>query len=143
MSNPIYTSPDDAEAAFSAALARADIDGMMSVWSEDEEVVCVHPGSIRLVGLVAIRESWRQLFASGSRINVSISHPVRWVSVMTAVHTLQQHVHVEGDDRLHPPIIATNVFTRGALGWRMVMHHASLAPDMDSLHSNDTPHVVH
>jgi ketosteroid isomerase-like protein len=143
MTNPIFTSAEDAEAAFYAALAHADIDGMMAVWSEDEEVVCVHPGSIRLVGLPAIRESWRQLFASGARISVSPTHPIRWLNVMTAVHTLHQHVHVEGDDRLHPPIIATNVFTRGALGWKMVMHHASPAPDMDNLHGNDTPHVVH
>jgi ketosteroid isomerase-like protein len=143
MTNPIFTSAEDAETAFYAALAHADIDGMMAVWSEDEEVVCVHPGSIRLVGLPAIRESWRQLFASGARISVSPTHPIRWLNVMTAVHTLHQHVHVEGDDRLHPPIIATNVFTRGALGWKMVMHHASPAPDMDNLHGNDTPHVVH
>ena len=143
MTNPIFTSAEDAEAAFYAALAHADIDGMMAVWSEDEEVVCVHPGSIRLIGLPAIRESWRQLFASGARINVSIIHPIRWLNVMTAVHTVHQHVHVEGDDRLHPPIIATNVFTRGALGWRMVMHHASPAPDMDNLHGHDSPHVVH
>jgi len=25
----------------------------------------------------------------------------------------------------------------------MVMHHASPAPDMDNLHSNDSPHVIH
>ena len=143
MSNPIFTTPDEAEAAFYAALAHADIDRMMAVWSEDDEVVCVHPGSIRLIGLVAIRESWRQLFASGARITVSATHPVRWSNLMTAVHTVHQHVHVEGDDRLHPPIIATNVFARGALGWKMLMHHASPAPDMDNLHSNDCPHVIH
>jgi len=143
MTNPIFTSAEDAETAFYAALAHADIDSMMAVWSEDEEVVCVHPGSIRLIGLPAIRESWRQLFASGARISVSPTHPIRWLNVMTAVHTLHQHVHVEGDDRMHPPIIATNVFTRGALGWKMVMHHASPAPDMDNLHGNDSPHVVH
>lgn len=143
MSNPIFTTPDEVEAAFYAALAHADIDRMMAVWSEDDEVVCVHPGSIRLIGLVAIRESWRQLFASGARITVSATHPVRWSNLMTAVHTVHQHVHVEGDDRLHPPIIATNVFARGALGWKMVMHHASPAPDMDNLHGNDCPHVIH
>ena len=143
MSNPIFTTPDEVEAAFYAALAHADIDRMMAVWSEDDEVVCVHPGSIRLIGLVAIRESWRQLFASGARITVSATHPVRWSNLMTAVHTVHQHVHVEGDDRLHPPIIATNVFPRGALGWKVVMHHASPAPDMDNLHSNDSPHVIH
>ena len=68
MTSPIFTSPEEAETAFYAALSRADLDGMMAVWSEDEEVVCIHPGSIRLVGLAAIRESWRQLFAAGTRI---------------------------------------------------------------------------
>lgn len=143
MSDPIFTTADEAEAAFYAALAHADIDRMMAVWSEDDDVVCVHPGSIRLIGLPAIRESWRQLFASGARITVSTTHPVRWLNLITAVHTVQQHVHVEGDDRLHPPIIATNVYARGPLGWKMVMHHASPAPDMDNLHGNDSPHVIH
>ena len=38
-------SPEEAESAFYAALARADLDGMMAVWSEDEEVVCMHPAA--------------------------------------------------------------------------------------------------
>lgn len=143
MSPPPFTSPEEVEAAFYAALSRADLDGMMAVWSEEEEVVCIHPGSIRLVGLATIRESWRQLFSAGTRIVVHPTQPVQWLNVMTAVHTVHQRVHLEGDNRLHPPIIATNVFARGALGWKMVMHHASPAPDMDNLHSNDSPHVIH
>ncbi|MDD3354428.1 nuclear transport factor 2 family protein [Zoogloea sp.] len=143
MSTSDFATPDDAEAAFYAALARADVGGVMAIWSEEEEVVCVHPASIRLVGLYAIRESWRQVFASGARITVSTTHPVRWVSATTAVHSVHQHVHVEGDDRLHPLIIATNVFSRGARGWRLVMHHAAPAPDTDNLHYHDTPHIVH
>ena len=35
MSSSIFTSPEEAESAFYAALARADLDGMMAVWSED------------------------------------------------------------------------------------------------------------
>jgi ketosteroid isomerase-like protein len=128
MSSSIFTSPEEAESAFYAALARADLDGMMAVWSEDEEVVCVHPGSIRLIGLSAIRESWRQLFESGTRLIIRPSRPVQWLNVMTAVHTVHQHVHIDGDHRLHPPIIATNVFSRGAVGWKMVLHHASPRP---------------
>jgi ketosteroid isomerase-like protein len=143
MNSVLFTSPDDAEAAFYAALSHCDIHAMMAVWAEDEEVVCIHPGSIRLIGLAAIRESWRQLFESGSRIVIRATHLIRWHNMMTAVHTVHQHVHVEGDDRLHPPIIATNVFTRGAQGWRMVMHHASPSPNMENLHGHDGPHVIH
>jgi len=143
MSSILYTSPDDVEAAFYDAMGRADLNAMMTIWSEDEEFVCIHPGSIRLVGLGAIRESWRQLFASGMRLHVRPTHLIRWHNLMTAVHTVHQRVHVEGDDRLHPPIIATNVYTRGASGWRMVMHHTSSSPDVDNLQGHDGPHVVH
>ena len=134
---------DDAEAAFYDAMGRADLNAMMTIWSEDEEVVCIHPGSIRLVGLGAIRESWRQLFESGTRLIIRPSRSVQWLNVTTAVHTVHQHVHIDGDHRLHPPIIATNVFTRGAEGWRMVMHHASPAPDMDNIHGHEGPHIIH
>jgi hypothetical protein len=34
----IYSSPQDAEAAFYDALQRADLDAMMEVWSADEDV---------------------------------------------------------------------------------------------------------
>lgn len=143
MLQPQYTSPEEAEAAFYAAIANTDLAGMMAVWSEEEEIACIHPGSIRLAGLAAIRESWRQLFESGTRIVVQPTQPIKWANLVTAVHTVHQRVHVEGDHRLHPPIIATNVYTRGALGWRMVLHHASPAPDLDNLRSSDTPHIVH
>ena len=98
---------------------------------------------VSLIGLSAIRESWRQLFESGTRLIIRPSRPVQWLNVMTAVHTVHQHVHIDGDHRLHPPIIATNVFSRGAVGWKMVLHHASPAPDTDNLHGSDSPHIVH
>ena len=44
----IFPTPQDAESAFYEALERADLEQMMAVWSEDEEIVCVHPGGPRL-----------------------------------------------------------------------------------------------
>ena len=54
-----------------------------------------------------------------------------------------RQVPTDGAPRLHPPTIATNVFSRGAVGWKMVLHHASPAPDTDNLHGSDSPHIVH
>jgi hypothetical protein len=45
-----FVSPQDAEAAFYAALQRADLDAMMEVWSADEEGSCIHPGGARIAG---------------------------------------------------------------------------------------------
>ncbi|MCK0512181.1 YybH family protein [Aromatoleum buckelii] len=143
MSKPIYTSVAEAEAAFYDALARSDLDAMMTVWSEDDEVVCVHPDTPRLVGLAAVRESWRQLFAGGTRLQVRTSHHVVCQNMLLTIHNVIEHVAVEGEDRLPPPMIATNVYTRGALGWRLVMHHASPAPENPHAPTHGTSHVMH
>ena len=143
VSKPIYTSVAEAEAAFYDALARSDLDAMMTVWSEDDEVVCVHPDTPRLVGLAAVREAWRQLFAGGVRLQVRTSHHVVCQNMLLTIHNVIEHVTVEGEDRLPPPMIATNVYTRGALGWRLVMHHASPAPENPHAPAHGAPHVMH
>ncbi|MBW7861174.1 MAG: nuclear transport factor 2 family protein [Rhodocyclaceae bacterium] len=143
MKKPIYSSAADVEAAFYDALSRSDFDAMMSVWAEDEEVVCIHPDTPRQVGLPAVRESWRQLFTSGVRLVVQTSHSVVHASVLLTVHSVVEHIAVEGDDRLHPPINATNVYVRGPLGWRMVLHQASTSPEPIPPAGHSSSHVIH
>ena len=143
VSKPIFTSAAEAETAFYDALARADLDAMMAVWSEDEEVICIHPDAPRLTGLAAVRESWRQIFASGTRLQVQTSHRVVCANMLLTVHNVVEHVAIEGDDRLHPPMIATNGYARGASGWKMVVHHASPTPDVQQTAATDTPRIVH
>ena len=139
---PIYTSAADAEAAFYDALARADLDAMMSVWSEDDEVACIHPGGPRIVGLQAVRETWRQMLAGGARLQVDISEAVISGNPMVAIHSAFEHIRVAGATARSPLIAATNVYVRGALGWRMVMHHASPVPDAADF-GDLSPRVVH
>ena len=43
-------SPDEIEQQFYEALQRGDIDRLMAVWSDDEDITCVHPGGPRVVG---------------------------------------------------------------------------------------------
>lgn len=143
MSKPIFTSAAEAEAAFYDALARADLDAMMAVWSEDDEVVCVHPDAPRLTGLAAVRDSWRQIFASGMRLQVHTSHCVVCANMLLTVHNVIEHVAMKDDDQLHPPMVATNVYARGASGWKMVMHQASPTPDVQRTANGDAPRVVH
>jgi ketosteroid isomerase-like protein len=143
LKKPMFCSAAEAEAAFYEALARSDLDAMMTVWSEDEEVVCIHPDGPRLVGLAAVRESWRQLFAGGVRLIVGTSQRVVSASMLLTVHNVIEHISVEGQNRPHPPMVATNAYVRGALGWRMVMHHASPAPDIAELPAHGASHVVH
>ena len=125
---PIFPTPQDAEAAFYEALERADLEAMMSVWAEDEEIVCIHPGGPRLVGYASIREAWRRMFDGGARLQVRLSQPTIVQGPLATATTVMEHISVRDDESVRPPLVATNVYVRGALGWRMVLHHASPTP---------------
>ena len=85
---PIFPTPQDAEAAFYEALERADLEAMMSVWAEDEEIVCIHPGGPRLIGYASIREAWRRMFDGGARLQVRLSQPTMTLVFFYTVATL-------------------------------------------------------
>lgn len=123
-----FASPHDVEAAFYEALARGDLEAMMAVWAEDEEIVCIHPGSGRFAGYAEIREAWAQVFGNGKRLNVRYSLQASHQDPFTAVHSVVEDIALKAEPDQHAPVIATNVYVRGALGWRLLVHHASPAP---------------
>ena len=117
--------PDDVEHEFYEALQRGDIDKLMAVWSDDDEIVCVHPGGPRLVGAAAIRVAFESIFASGA-VNAQPEKVRRVLTHSSAVHSVLERVDVMSEDGLQSAwVIATNVYLKGAQGWRMVAHHAS------------------
>ena len=137
---PIFTSPQEVEAAFYEALERGDLDAMMTVWSEDEEVVCVHPGGTRLTGYALVREGWRHIFEGGRRLKVQLLALSTVHGPFAAVHSVIEQIAVVGEKHLAAPVVATNVYVRGALGWRMIVHHASPVPPGSV---GDAPQVLH
>lgn len=143
MSTQNFSSAIEAETAFYEALARSDLEAMMAVWSEDEEVVCIHPDGGRLVGLANVRESWRQLFAGGVRLAVRTTQLMTNTSMLLTMHSVLEHVSVEGEERLQPPLVATNVYMRGPYGWKMVLHHASATPEVLDIPNQANPRTVH
>ncbi|MFT4172950.1 MAG: nuclear transport factor 2 family protein [Rhodocyclaceae bacterium] len=142
MTRPIFATPDDAERAFYDALTRGDLDAMMAVWAEDEEVVCIHPGGARFTGLSAIREMWRQLFATDVKIKIRTTNPIRTHAMLMAVHCVLEHVSFD-DEQAGPPVISTNVYARGPQGWQLIVHHASPAPDGNGSLAQEAPRIVH
>jgi ketosteroid isomerase-like protein len=137
---PFYATPQDVEAAFYDALERADLDAMMGVWAEDEEIVCVHPTGPRLAGFTTVLESWRHIFAGGPKMKVHLASQLQMQSMMLTVHSVHELITLAGEDSSRPPVVATNVYVRGALGWRMLVHHASPSPPQVAL---DVPKILH
>ena len=143
-----YASAEDAEEAFYEAIGRGDIDALMSVWADDEEIVCIHPTGQRLTGQAAIRESWRAIFANNPHLTVHIKHSVHWKSMMLDVHSVIETLYVGDETTPHGPMLSTNVFQRGPNGWRMLSHHTSAsgeAPEANAeAHAQDnTPRTLH
>ena len=120
----IYTSPQDASAAFYQAFEAQDIDAMMACWADDEDIVCVHPGGSRMVGYDAVRSAWEQLFAGDTRLSFRLDEIVVMETVGLAMQSAIEHV-ATADGTARGAAVATNVFLRTPSGWRMVCHHAS------------------
>ena len=141
MTGKIFPTAQDAENAFYEALERCDLEGMMAVWAEDEEVVCVHPAGARISGQEQVRESWAKIFAGGPRARVRTEQQVAIGGMMLAVHSVFESFSIQGQAEAQPaPIVATNVYLRTAAGWRMIVHHASPAPaQSEPLQPRDAP----
>ena len=120
-------SSDDVESAFYEALQAGDLERLMACWAEDDDIVCVHPGGIRLLGHGAIRSSFAELLAAGG-MAIQPAEVARVLALASAVHSVHERVLVQLEGAVRETIVqATNVYHRSAQGWRIVAHHASVA----------------
>jgi ketosteroid isomerase-like protein len=121
----------EVESAFYDALNRGDVESLMKLWADDDEIVCIHPGGPRLHGHIAIQASWETILQKGGlQVRPSVLYEAH--NLMSAVHTV-----VEGSTGIDPSgptgkepahLVATNVYLKTPHGWRMVLHHVSVAP---------------
>ena len=134
---------DDVEAALYEALQRGDIDALMACWADEDEVFCVHPGGPRLVGTVAIRAAFEQMFGNGA-IHAQPARVRKIESLASAVHNVLERIEVlTAEGPRHAFVLATNVYHKTAEGWRMVAHHASPGSVREPDEANDPPQTLH
>lgn len=140
----MFATPEEAELAFYDALERADMGKLMQVWADDEELVCVHPGGLRVVGHHAVKEAWQEILSNGG-LHIRPSSPVVLRSMMSVTHSLIEEITVHGTESTEVALCyATNVYHKGPTGWRLVMHHASAAPgEASMLDLHDIPGLLH
>jgi len=118
-------SPDEVETALYEALSGADLALLMSLWADDDEVFCVHPGGPRVIGTEAIRASFEAIFANGA-IPVRPEQVRRLHTLTAAVHHLVEAVDISTPEGPRTAwVLATNVYLKTAQGWRLAAHHAS------------------
>ena len=121
--NKLFTTPVEAEKAFYTAFQQQDVELMMSVWSDDEDITCIHPGGTRLEGQTHIRESWEQIFSYENGIKFEINQKRVQTENNIAIHHVIESIYMDGE--LQSEIIATNVYRKSHDSWYMILHHAS------------------
>lgn len=133
MKKTLFATPQDAEAAFYEAFMKHDLDGMMAVWSDDDEVYCVHPRGPRITGVAQVRESWRQIFASAQNLRFQVRQQHLLQAMMVSIHSVYEEITLTGEGTARRCVVATNIYMRTERGWRMMAHHASPAPELEDV----------
>jgi len=125
-----FKTPEEAEIAFYEAIERADIQALGSVWSQDDNIVCIHPGANRIEGRAQVLESFSDMFASSPTIGFSISDALQTESDGLAIHLVREEIELDG--QLISVMVSTNIYHLEDGGWRMLLHHSSHEPDANA-----------
>jgi ketosteroid isomerase-like protein len=121
-----YASPQDAEDAFYDAIDERDAERLRGVWEDSPDIACLLPMQPLLHG-EQVHEAWTPLFRGDFHLDIEVGH-IRWLETGDlAIHYLEERVGVPGRPA-QPPVLATNIYRRGADGWRMILHQNSPAP---------------
>ncbi|MBI5256678.1 MAG: nuclear transport factor 2 family protein [Burkholderiales bacterium] len=139
----LMATPDEVETQFYEALREGNLERLMALWSDDDEIVCVHPGGPRMVGPGAVRAAFEAMFATG-RINAHPEQVHRVQLIDAAMHNLVERIEIATAEGLRTAfVVATNVYHRTTQGWRIVAHHASPGSAGEPVQITEAPSVLH
>jgi ketosteroid isomerase-like protein len=109
----------EANRGFYTAFSRGDFEAMSRLWAEEAPCVCLHPGMNVITGRRPILDTWRQILAQMSGVEMSCrSARVHWLGEVALVTCL------EANGKRPAHLAATNVFLLEGGRWRMVHHQA-------------------
>ncbi|MDO4636719.1 MAG: nuclear transport factor 2 family protein [Lautropia sp.] len=139
----LHQSANLAQDSYYQAMVDADLDALMSVWVNDDAVLCILPSGERLSGLEAIRETHEEVFSQGG-VHVTWHELQSFETATVSVHHVIEQFDFNPPDEAPQRFLAyaTNVFLRTSLGWQLMLHHASQAGDDIEL-STPAPAQLH
>ena len=115
-----------ANESFYSAFESLNVRQMESVWAKDADIQCGHPGWRILRGWKPVMESWQRIFENTPQIRFMLTDVAIEVRGEVAWVTLYENLNssLEGQN-VAAMILTTNIFRKGADGWRMIHHHGS------------------
>jgi len=139
-----FDTPQDAEDAFYDALESADAQAMTQVWEASTDIACLLPMTPLIQG-TEVLEMWRSMFSQGAAFDIQVRH-LSWIEGGDlAVHLIEERIAPPAQPgggrptQPIPPVYASNLFRRGADGWRLVVHQNSPVPPPPGMASGMAP----
>ncbi len=121
-----FATPQDVEDAFYDAIDDRDTARLRTVWEDSSDIACLLPMQPMLHG-TDVHEAFRPITDGEIQLEIQVRH-IRWLqSGDIAIHFLEELVGRPGNPP-QPPVLATNIYRRGPLGWRLLLHQNSPAP---------------
>jgi ketosteroid isomerase-like protein len=123
-----------ASKAFYAALNRmmhGDAGPMANIWSHSAAATTMHPLGGREVGWSQVQGPWRQVasMCSGGKVKLQ-GQLLQVVGNMAYEVGSERGSMTLGGSKLAIDHRVTNVYRRGAGGWKIVHHHTDVSPEM-------------
>jgi hypothetical protein len=138
-----------AHRAFYDAVETGDVDLMASLWVDDPETSCVHPGAVPLRGTAAVLRSWTVLMANVGYIQFFLTE--REVTtlplgdddpsavVITCTENILSGGEASGDEMFTGgKAVCTSILVRDEGGWKFWSRHASPVAGLGGPDSEDT-----
>lgn len=126
---PSLESAEQAEDAFYRAFQARDLQAMMAVWSDEDDIVCIHPQGPRLEGYEKIRDSWEQILENSPPMQFQLSKLRCIGSGSMSVRYVNENIYLPQGEQPQFTILATNIYRLTGKGWRIILHHASPTPE--------------
>ena len=129
--------------AFYDALETADIDLMASLWVDDPEISCVHPGGVPVRGVSAVLRSWTVLMANVGYMQFFLTDveqsafPRGAADPQTIVVTCTENI-LSGDGLAAVDFVgirtnSTSVLVRDGGTWKFWSRHVSPVADTEEI----------
>lgn len=134
--------------AFYDAVETGDVDLMASLWADDPQTSCVHPGAVPLRGTPAVLRSWTVLMANVGYIQFFLtdlevtSLPPGDDDPSVAVITCTENILSGGAETgeqsetfTGAKAVCTSILVRDGAGWKFWSRHASPVAELGNLNS--------
>jgi ketosteroid isomerase-like protein len=108
------------------AFENFDLDTMSQIWSNTDDVVCIHPGWDILIGWEKVREGWKKIFMEETLLKFTIRNPNAIILDDIGIVSCVEEIFISSRDTISQTFIATtNLFKATEQGIKLFYHHSS------------------